>query len=308
LAIEAGILQRKENMAEIRWRPKVRELGDGFTVRRALPSVECRAVGPFVFFDHMGPATLSGERALDVRPHPHIGLATVTYLFEGEILHRDSLGTVQPIRPGEVNWMTAGRGIVHSERTPAELRGIESRLSGIQTWIALPVSNEEDEPAFSHHESLPTLTEDGVHIRLVLGDAFGLSSPVPTISPMFYADVQLSAGRGVTLPSAPDERAMYVVEGTVEREGGGRFEAGEFVVFERAVEARLRGAPGARVMVLGGPQLEQPRFVWWNFVSSSKGRVERAAAEWREGRFAPVPGEHEFIPLPEQGPRWVDYP
>ena len=295
-------------MAEIRWRPRVRDLGDGFTVRRALPSAECRAVGPFVFFDHMGPATLSGERALDVRPHPHIGLATVTYLFEGEILHRDSLGTVQPIRPGEVNWMTAGRGIVHSERTPPGLRGIESRLSGIQTWIALPVGNEEDEPSFSHHEALPTLTENGVHIRLVLGDAFGLSSPVPTVSSMFYADVQLSAGRGFTMPSAPDERAMYVVEGTAEREGGARFEAGEFIVFERAEEVRLRGAPGARVMVLGGPQLEQPRFVWWNFVSSSKSRIERAAAQWREGRFARVPGDDEFIPLPEQGPRWVSYP
>ena len=295
-------------MAEIRWRPKVRDLGDGFTVRRALPSAECRSVGPFVFFDHMGPATLCGERALDVRPHPHIGLATVTNLFEGEILHRDSLGTEQPIRPGEVNWMTAGRGIVHSERTPAELRGVESRLSGIQTWIALPVENEEDEPSFSHHEGLPTLTESGVHITLVLGDAFGLSSPVPTVSPMFYADVQLSAGRDVTLPSAPDERAMYVVDGMAEREGGATFESGEFVAFERGAEVRLRGAPGARVMILGGPQLEQPRFVWWNFVSSSKDRIHRAAAEWRDGRFPRVPGDDEAIPLPEQGPRWVDYP
>jgi hypothetical protein len=285
-------------MAEIRFRPRVRELGDGFTVRRALPAAECRSVGPFVFFDHMGPAVLAGERALDVRPHPHIGLATVTYLFEGEILHRDSLGSVQPIRPGEVNWMTAGRGIVHSERTPAALRGVESRLSGIQTWIALPVENEEDEPAFSHHEELPSLTDNGVHVRLVLGDAFGLSSPVPTFSPMFYAEVQLSAGRGFTLPSAPDERALYVVEGAAEREDAGAFEAGEFVVFERGAEVRVRGAPGARLMVLGGPALEQPRYVWWNFVSSSRERIVRAATDWREGRFPKVPGDDEFIPLP----------
>jgi redox-sensitive bicupin YhaK (pirin superfamily) len=295
-------------MAETRLRPRVRDLGDGFQVRRALPSAECRTVGPFVFFDQMGPALLSGGRALDVRPHPHIGLATVTYLFEGEILHRDSLGTVQPIRPGEVNWMIAGRGIVHSERTPPELRGGDSRLSGIQTWVALPRENEEEEPSFSHHAELPSLTENGVNIRLILGDAFGLSSPVPTLSPMFYADVQLSAGRGFTMPDAPDERAMYVVEGSAEREGGTVYEAGELVVFERGTEVRLHGAPSARVMVLGGPRLPEPRYVWWNFVSSSRDRIERAAADWREGRFPRVPGDDEFIPLPEQGPRWVDYP
>jgi hypothetical protein len=294
-------------MAEIRFRPRVRDLGDGFHVRRALPSAECRSVGPFVFFDHMGPALLSGGRALDVRPHPHIGLATVTYLFEGEILHRDSLGTVQPIRPGEVNWMIAGRGIVHSERTPAALRGIESRLSGLQIWVALPRESEEDEPSFSHHTALPSLTDSGVHIRLVLGDAFGMSSPVPTLSPMFYAEVTLSAGRGFAVPPAADERAAYVVEGTVEREGA-RFDAGEFIVFERGAEVRLRGAPGARLMVLGGPQLAEPRYVWWNFVSSSRERIDRAAADWREGRFARVPGEDELIPLPEGAPRWVDYP
>ncbi|HZZ94131.1 MAG TPA: pirin family protein [Usitatibacter sp.] len=295
-------------MAEIRFRPRVRDLGDGFQVRRALPAAESRAVGPFVFFDHMGPARLSGERALDVRPHPHIGLATVTYLFEGEILHRDSLGTVQVIRPGEVNWMVAGRGIVHSERTPAGLRGVESRLSGIQTWIALPLANEEDAPAFSHHAVLPSFQENGVSIRLVLGDLLGMSSPVPTLSPMFYADVSLSAGRGFTLPTAPDERAAYVVEGALEREGAAAIEAGEFVIFERGVEVRLRGAPGARIMILGGPQLAEPRHVWWNFVSSSRARIERAAADWRDGRFAKVPGDDERIPLPEQGPRWVNYP
>jgi len=295
-------------MAENRFRPRVRDLGDGFQVRRALPSAECRAVGPFVFFDHMGPATLCAGRALDVRPHPHIGLATVTYLFEGEILHRDSLGTVQAIRPGEVNWMVAGRGIVHSERTPQALRGVESRLSGIQTWIALPLGNEEDEPAFSHHAVLPSFQENGVQIRLVLGDFLGMSSPVPTHSPMFYADVALASGGTLALPTAPDERALYVVDGAVEIESGSPWSAGEFVVLERGKEVRVRGAPAARLMILGGPQLAQPRYVWWNFVSSSRGRIQQAAAQWREQAFPHVPGESEFIPLPEPGPRWVDYP
>jgi redox-sensitive bicupin YhaK (pirin superfamily) len=295
-------------MAENRFRPAVRDLGDGFHVRRALPSVECRTVGPFVFFDQMGPAVLSAGRALDVRPHPHIGLATVTYLFEGEILHRDSLGTVQPIRPGEVNWMVAGRGIVHSERTPDALRATGSRLSGIQTWIALPLDNEEDAPAFSHHDALPSYQEQGVHIRLVLGDLLGMSSPVPTHSPMFYADVELAANGVFTMPDAPDERALYVVEGSVQRDGGATYASGEFVVFERGEEVRLRGAPAARSMILGGPQLAEPRYVWWNFVSSSRERIDRAAAQWRERQFAPVPGDDEFIPLPEPGPRWVNYP
>jgi len=295
-------------MAENRFRPRVRELGDGFHVRRALPSAECRTVGPFVFFDHMGPAVLAPGQALDVRPHPHIGLATVTYLFEGEILHRDSLGTVQPIRPGEVNWMVAGCGIVHSERTPEALRGQASRLSGIQTWIALPVENEATPPAFSHHAALPSFHESGVQIRLVLGDLLGMSSPVPTHSPMFYADVELSAGRGFTMPTAPDERALYVVDGALEREGGATYAAGEFVVFERGEEVRLNGAPDARLMILGGPQLAERRYVWWNFVSSSRERIERAAEAWREQRFPHVPGETEFNPLPEPQPRWVSYP
>jgi redox-sensitive bicupin YhaK (pirin superfamily) len=287
--------------------PRVRDLGDGFTVRRALPDAHRRSVGPFVFFDQMGPAALSGAKALDVRPHPHIGLATVTYLFEGEILHRDSLGTVQPIRPGEVNWMIAGRGIAHSERTPMELRGIESRLFGIQSWIALPLAHEEDEPSFAHHGELPVLEEDGITVRLILGDLLGLSSPVATYSPVFYADVTLAAGRAISLQPDPDERATYVVEGAIEVDGV-TVGAGELLVFEMGTDVRLRGAPGARLMVFGGPALDGPRHVWWNFVSSRKDRIERAAADWRAGRFAPVPGETESIPLPELGPRWVDYP
>jgi redox-sensitive bicupin YhaK (pirin superfamily) len=287
--------------------PRIRDLGDGFQVRRALPDAQRRNVGPFVFFDQMGPVVLRGGRALDVRPHPHIGLATVTYLFEGEILHRDSLGTVQPIRPGEVNWMTAGRGIVHSERTPPALRGVESRIFGLQVWVALPAAHEEDEPAFSHHEDLPIFQENGVSVRLILGDLFGMSSPVATVTPMFYADVSLAAGKGIAIPPDPDERAVYIMEGAVEI-GDQLYGEGELLVFEMGADVRLRGAPGARLVVFGGPQLESPRYVWWNFVSSRRERIEQAAEDWRAGRFRPVPGETEFIPLPDRGPRWVDYP
>jgi redox-sensitive bicupin YhaK (pirin superfamily) len=287
--------------------PRIRDLGDGFQVRRALPDAQRRSVGPFVFFDQMGPVVLRGGQALDVRPHPHIGLATVTYLFEGEILHRDSLGNVQPIRPGEVNWMTAGRGIVHSERTPPGLRGIESRLFGLQVWVALPEAHAEAEPAFAHHDRLPVFQENGVAVRLILGDLFGMSSPVATASPMFYADVSLTAGKGLAIPSDPDERGVYVVEGAIEIDDA-TFREGELLVFQMGADVRMRGAPGARIMVFGGPALDPPRYVWWNFVSSRKERIEQAAEDWRAGRFAPVPGETEFIPLPPRGPRWVDYP
>ena len=287
--------------------PRIRDLGDGFQVRRALPDARLRSVGPFVFFDQMGPVTLRGGRALDVRPHPHIGLATVTYLFEGEILHRDSLGTVQAIRPGEVNWMTAGRGIAHSERTPPALRGIESRIFGLQVWVALPEAHEEDPPAFAHHENLPLFQENGVTIRLILGDLFGMSSPVATLTPIFYADVTLAAGKAVAIPPDPDERAVYLVEGAVDIDGE-TYREGELLVFQMGADVRLRGAPGARLVVFGGPVLDTPRYLWWNFVSSRKERIEQAAEDWRAGRFAPVPGETEFIPLPPRGPRWVDYP
>jgi redox-sensitive bicupin YhaK (pirin superfamily) len=301
------MLPQQNSMIATRIVPRIRDLGDGFQVRRALPDVQLRSVGPFVFFDQMGPVVLRGTRALDVRPHPHIGLATVTYLFEGEILHRDSLGTVQVIRPGEVNWMTAGRGIVHSERTPPGLRGIESRLFGIQVWVALPQAHEEDPPDFSHHENLPLFQENGVTVRLILGDLFGMSSPVATVTPMFYADVTLTAGKGIAIPSDPDERAVYIVEGALEIDEK-TYEAGELLVFPIGVDVRLRAAPGARIVVFGGPALDAPRFVWWNFVSSRKSRIEQAAEDWRAGRFPPVPGEHEHIPLPANGPKWVDYP
>ncbi len=287
--------------------PRIRELGDGFQVRRALPSAQRRSVGPFVFFDQMGPVRLEPGHGLDVRPHPHIGLATVTYLFEGEILHRDSLGSVQPIRPGEVNWMTAGRGIVHSERTAPELRAAGPRLSGLQVWVGLPREDEETEPEFAHHEGLPVMEDNGVTVRCILGDVLGMSSPVATRSPTLYADISLTAGRRIALPSEPDERAIYIVEGIVEI-AGRTYGVGEMLVFETGVEVLVASHTGARFMAFGGAPLDGPRFVWWNFVSSREDRIRQAAEDWRTGRFPAVPGETEFIPLPDKAPGVVSYP
>jgi len=287
--------------------PRVHDLGDGFQVRRALPAAARRSVGPFVFFDHMGPVRLAPGRGLDVRPHPHIGLATVTYLFEGEIVHRDSLGSVQAIRPGAVNWMTAGRGIVHSERTAPELRAEGHRVHGLQIWIGLPREHEESEPSFAHHAALPVLEDNGVVVRLILGDLLGLASPVATLSPTFYADVSLAASRRFALPSGPDERAIYVVEGALEVDGRAQ-PMGEMRVFAPGAEVVAASAGGARFVAFGGAPLDGPRHVWWNFVSSSPDRIRQAAEDWRAGRFAPVPGETGFIPLPDKGPDTVRYP
>lgn len=295
-------------MIETRIVPRVRDLGDGFQVRRALPDAKRRSVGPFVFFDQMGPTTLAPGTGLDVRPHPHIGLATVTYLFEGEILHRDSLGTVQAIRPGQVNWMTAGRGIVHSERTPPHLRGQEKRLFGLQTWLALPAASEEGEPAFSHHGVLPLVEEGGVSMRVILGDLLGVSSPAPTHSPTFYAEVTVAAGRRFAIPAKHEERGVHAVEGEA-TVAGEPLAAGELVVLQAGAEVfvEAREAP-ARVMIFGGAPPDGPRFVWWNFVSSRRDRIMQAAEDWRQGRFPGVPGETESIPLPDKAPKWVDYP
>ncbi len=287
--------------------PRIHDLGDGFHVRRALPSPERRSVGPFVFFDHIGPVDLAPGRGLDVRPHPHIGLATVTYLFEGEIVHRDSLGSVQAIRPGAVNWMTAGRGIVHSERTGPELRARGHRVHGLQTWLGLPRAHEETEPSFAHHAELPVLEDNGVTVRLILGDLLGLASPVATLSPTFYADVSLAAARRFVLPSGPDERAIYLVEGAIEVDGYTQ-RAGEMRVFEAGAEVVAESPAGARFVAFGGAPLDGPRHVWWNFVSSSADRIRQAAEDWRAGRFATVPGETELIPLPDNGPGAVRYP
>ena len=294
--------------------PRTADLGDGFHVRRALPSAERRMVGPFVFFDQMGPAALRPGGGLDVRPHPHIGLATVTYLFEGEILHRDSLGSVQPIRPGELNWMTAGRGIVHSERTPQELRAAGPRAWGIQAWVALPRADEEMDPSFAHHGAgtLPLLDEPGVQARVVAGEVDGARAPVALRSDLFYVDVMLERGARFRLPTAPVERAAYAVDGRIAVGTGAQsvvYDAGQLLVFAPRAEIVLEARDGrARVMMLGGEPLDGPRYVWWNFVASSRERIEQAKDDWKQGRFPAVPAEHEFIPLPEEPHRSVTYP
>ena len=289
--------------------PRTRDLGDGFMVRRALPAIERRSVGPFVFFDQMGPVALAAGKGLDVRPHPHIGLATVTYLFEGEILHRDSLGTVQAIRPGDVNWMTAGRGIAHSERTPPELRAGGSRVAGIQLWVGLPSADEEMAPGFVHvpGAELPVMQEDKMRLRVILGDWEGESSPVETRSPMFYADAQLDANTDITVPADYSERAAYVIDGAIEHDGK-TFTAGQLLVFRALADADVTARAHARVLFLGGEPLDGPRHLWWNFVSSSKKRLAQAAEDWRANKFATIPGETEFIPLPDNAPRLADYP
>ena len=278
-----------------------RDLG-GFSVRRVLPAGGQQTVGPFIFFDHMGPATFAPGEGVDVRPHPHIGLATVTYLFEGEFMHRDSLGSAQLIRPGDVNWMVAGRGIAHSERTPPELRRVPAGapIHGIQTWIALPTAHEETSPSFSHHPAreLPEIRGDGARLRLIAGEAYGARAPAEVFSPMFYLEAVLEAGATVELPDHHQERAAYVVEGGIEV-AGDHYAVGQMTVFAAAVPVTLRAAGPARVMLLGGAPLDGPRYIWWNFVSSSRERIERAKLDWRDDRFAAVPGDPERIPLPE---------
>ena len=279
--------------------PRTRDLG-GFEVRRALPSGRRRMVGPFVFFDQMGPSVLRPGEGLDVRPHPHIGLATITYLFRGEILHRDSLGTVQSIRAGAVNWMTAGRGIVHSERTPPELRPAGPQLFGIQAWIALPVQHEEAEPDFSHHavSDLPLIEDGGLRLRVIAGEAFGGRSPVPTFSETLYVDAALAAGAVLPVEPTHEERALYLAEGAVEI-AGQRHEPGQLLVLRPGDSLGVKALEGVRLLLLGGEPMDGPRFIWWNFVSSRKERIEQAKADWQEGRFAAVPGESEALPLPE---------
>lgn len=277
-----------------------RDLG-GFSVRRVLPAKACRHIGPFIFFDQMGPATFPAGEGIDVRPHPHIGLETVTYLFDGEILHRDSLGVVQPIRPGEVNWMTAGRGIVHSERSGEEERARSSSLYGIQAWVALPDGLEEADPAFAHYDKakLPEIEAEGIWMRLIAGEAFGASSPVVTGSRLFYAHAEAAAGSKLTLPDGFAERAVYVVSGGLVS-GSTAVEAGQLGVVENGAGGELQLTRDSRLMLLGGDPPESRRHLWWNLVSSSQERIEQAKADWRDGRFPKVPGDDEFIPLPER--------
>ena len=280
--------------------PRTHDLG-GFEVRRALPSRQKRMVGPFVFFDQMGPSEFLLGRGLDVRPHPHIGLATVTYLFRGEIVHKDSLGTDLPIRPGAVNWMTAGRGIAHSERTGAEERRRGAALFGIQAWVALPRSHEEMAPDFAHHATheMPVVEEKGLRVQVIAGTAYGVTSPVPTASTMVYADVAMEAGTHLPVDAGLPERAVYVAEGEVEI-AGAVHPAGELLVFRPGDALTVVARRPARLMLLGGEPMDGPRYVWWNFVSSSRERIEQAKRDWQAGRFDAVPGEVEFIPLPDQ--------
>jgi redox-sensitive bicupin YhaK (pirin superfamily) len=287
--------------------PRARDLGD-FEVRRALPAPKRQMVGPFIFFDQMGPAEFITGQGVDIRPHPHIGLSTVTYLYEGKFHHRDSLGTDQWIEPGAVNLMTAGHGITHSERIDGEMLNNPYRLAGIQTWIALPKDAEDRAPEFVHaaKSDLPFLEGEGKALRLILGTAYGAAAPVATPSEMFYADAHLQAGAKLPMPDDHEDRGAYVVNGAVSV-AGQRFEAGQMMVFRPGDHVSMTaGAQGARVMILGGATLEGPRHIWWNFVASSKERIEEAKEAWRQGdwqhgRFQlPPTDDGEFIPLPER--------
>ena len=287
--------------------PRTSDIGN-FEVRRALPSAQRRTVGPFVFLDEMGPAVVPAGVGIDVRPHPHIGLATVTYLFDGSMVHRDGAGNVQTILPGEVNWMTAGRGIVHSERSSPEARAVAQRLFGLQMWVALPREHEETDPGFVHYglDAQPVIEGEGVHAQVVAGSLFGKTSAVETLSPLFYGDIVLQPGASVDLPAEHEERAAYLAEGCVTVEGI-EHQPGRLLVFApgRTVTVRNGGQAPARFAVVGGEPLDGPRYLWWNFVSSSKDRIEQAKQDWQRDRFAQtVPGdETEFIPLPPPKPQ-----
>ena len=278
--------------------PHAKDLGGGFMVRRVLPSALRQAVGPFLFFDHFGPITAQPGDDHDVRPHPHIGLATVTYLFEGAMLHRDSTGVVQRIDPGAINWMTAGRGIVHSERTPDDLRGITRRSHGLQLWTALPAECEDDAPSFQHiaADAIPSRRQPGVTLRVLVGEAFGLRSPVATLSPTLYVDLALDAGASIVLPAAATERALYSVDTGFQLDGDG-VSSHTMLVLEPGTQPTLHAPEGARIVMIGGEPLGH-RFMVWNFVSSRKERITQAQDDWEAQRFAKVPGETEFIPLP----------
>jgi redox-sensitive bicupin YhaK (pirin superfamily) len=277
-----------------------RDLG-GFSVARVLPAMQRRLVGPFIFLDHMVRHELAPGHGMDVRPHPHIGLATVTYLFEGEIMHRDSLGSAQPIVPGDVNWMNAGRGIVHSERTGAEKRRTGGPVHGIQSWVAFPADLEETEPSFEHHAAatLPLVELPGAKLRVLAGRAYGAQSPVGVRSPTLYVHAEVEAGADLPIPGEHEERAVFVVDGEIGCDAQ-PYGAGVMLVFRKGAAVRLHAHAASRLMILGGAPLEGPRHIWWNFVASSRERIERAKDEWKRGLFPKVPGDDvEFTPLPE---------
>ncbi len=280
---------------------RLHDLGDGFTVRRLLPALQARHVGPLVFFDHMGPAVFGAGKGMDVRPHPHIGLATVTWLFEGAIRHRDSLGSLADIRPGEVNWMTAGRGIAHSERTPPDQRRDGQTLHGVQIWVALPQGDAEIAPEFHHHEraALPRWQSQGVDATLIAGSAYGRESPVKVFAPMFLLEVNLAAGTELAMPEEHVERGLFVAGGVVEW-GGLEVAASRMAVQAGPSAPTLRAHAASRLILFGGAPLDGDRHLWWNFVASSRERIERAKADWQAGAFGKVAGdEEECIPLPD---------
>ncbi len=277
-----------------------RDLG-GFVVRRVLPAEGRQMVGPFIFFDHMGPTQFEPGHGIDVRPHPHIALATVTYLFSGSLEHRDSLGNVREILPGDVNWMTAGQGIAHSERTPHLARAAGEKIHGIQSWVALPDGREDDPPSFTHYPAarIPQRVLDGVTVSVIAGDALGLRSPVVTAWPTLYVDARFSPGAALGMPADHEERAVYVVQGELALDGG-KIVEGQLAALPPGMKIRLRASGEARAMLLGGNRFPTPRHIWWNFVASSQERIERAKQRWANREFPPVPGETEFIPLPSQ--------
>jgi redox-sensitive bicupin YhaK (pirin superfamily) len=281
-------------------KPRTRDLG-GFEVARVLPYAKHRMVGPFIFFDRMGPSDFPAGEGINVRPHPHIGLATVTYLFDGEIMHRDDLGYAQAIRPGDVNWMTAGRGIVHSERTRDEVRDQPSTVFGIQSWIALPKDQEECDPGFFHHpaDTLPVISQPGMDMRLIAGSAYGEASPVETTSPMFYLDVHTDAGVTLDITNEYAERAVYIVAGDIQLDGTSYGE-NEMLVLNPDADIDVTASSGTRFMLHGGDPIDGEPHIWWNFVSSSKERIEHAKDDWKSGRFGTIDGDDEFIPLPEK--------
>ena len=282
--------------------PRTRDLGDNFEVRRALPTTQKRMVGPFVFLDQMGPHAFIDGRGLDVRPHPHIGLATVTYLYDGEIEHRDSVGSIQTIKPGAVNWMTAGSGIVHSERTPQDLKGQPRRSHGLQLWAALPQAHEETAPSFAHTPAaaIPEVALDGAVVRVLIGSAYGRQSPVATFSETLYLDIKLDAGASIDLRDLPEEAAIYPVLGEIAIDGAPLAPSTMAMLDTGSNASVTAGAGGAQFVVVGGEPLDGHRYMYWNFVSSSKERIRQASDDWEQQKFDKVPGETEFIPLPEK--------
>jgi redox-sensitive bicupin YhaK (pirin superfamily) len=290
-----------DNPVELVIEARVRDIG-GFPVRRAIPSGLRRAVGPFIFLDHMGPVEFAPGHGMDVRPHPHIGLATITYLLAGEILHRDSIGNEQLIRPGEVNWMIAGRGVAHSERTPPDVRARGSRTLGVQTWVALPHDREDMAPSFEHHAqgALPLIERPGATLRVIAGTGYGQTAPTSVLAPTLYVHVQLAAEAELEIDGEHAERAAYVIDGEIACDGQ-RFGPANLVVFRADARATIHAASEANVMLVGGAPLDGPRHIWWNFVSSRTDRIEQAKSQWRDDRFAKVVGDElERVPLPER--------